>query len=606
MNLPEGHSLQNAKYHLNRVIGQGGFGITYLGVWNTEVKGQLGKVRTEVPVCIKEYFFKDYCYRDKKTSQVLVHSDTGKLLFNKFKEKLIKEAKILSDVHHPYIVNVLEVFEENNTAYIVMEHISGCSLKYMLDTEGVLPEKTVLRYVSQVAQALDFVHQKNILHLDIKPSNILIDKKNNARLIDFGVSKRYDIEQQETSTTMLALSKGFAPIEQYDNEGTLNFSPCPDIYSLGATMYNLLTGVVPTESILRATKPLSKPSVLNPEVTPQTEAVILTAMQVNPIHRYQTIKAMINELDIPSYFEETSNTLDENTDYQLKNADEETEMYVESKVAQPVDEEQTHVRLAEALPIVRKKKSRRRVLIPAAIFLVAFLAAGLTYILDTNNTQKANQITDLQEKALNFPALLFDRNSNDTANMLPSEHTGNQSVEGHNQTASNTHQPVSTGPDATTRSTPNNAQQLPGANENLLSQAKINAEYNALITSGKAKVNVKNYTEAKADFEKARTLKLTEEVIRLLDDTNVKEEEELVRQRLTLYETLAPFGNLTIVKKISNGRWGAIDSKGIERIPCQYLRVAPSGANRAFEREDHRYDIYDVQGTRNGTGMEDY
>ena len=152
--------------------------------------------------------------RETESFAVKVHSETGKVLFDKFKEKIIKEAKILSEVHHPHIVNVLEVFEENDTAYIAMEYISGCSLKYMMDREGILPEPKVLRYVRQIGEALQFVHEKNILHLDIKPSNILIDSSGKARLIDFGVSKRYDIEQQETSTTMLTLSKGFASIEQ--------------------------------------------------------------------------------------------------------------------------------------------------------------------------------------------------------------------------------------------------------------------------------------------------------------------------------------------------------------------------------------------------------
>ena len=193
MNLPNGYLLQKGKYKLTQAIGQGGFGITYKGVWYTEVKGALGAMRTEVPVCIKEYFFKDYCLRDPQSLAVKVHSDTGKMLFDKFKEKLIKEAKILSEVHHPYIVNVLEVFEENNTAYIAMEYIPGDSLKDKLAHEGMLPEPQVLRYIYQIGEALKFVHKKNILHLDIKPSNILIDKEGNARLIDFGVSKRYDV-----------------------------------------------------------------------------------------------------------------------------------------------------------------------------------------------------------------------------------------------------------------------------------------------------------------------------------------------------------------------------------------------------------------------------
>ena len=293
MNLPDGHLLQNGKYRLTHVVGQGGFGITYRGVWYTEVKGSLGTVKTEVPICVKEYFFKDYCYREPGSQAVKVHSETGKVLFNKFKEKLIKEAKILSEVHHPYIVNVLEVFEENNTAYIAMEYISGFSLKYMLEKNGILPEATVLKYVRQIGEALQFVHDKSILHLDIKPSNILIDKNGNARLIDFGVSKRYDIEQEETSTTMLTLSKGFASIEQYDNEGTQVFSPRPDIYSLGATMYNLLTGTIPTESILRAARPLRNPSEINAAISPKTEAVIIKAMQIIPADRFETVGEML-------------------------------------------------------------------------------------------------------------------------------------------------------------------------------------------------------------------------------------------------------------------------------------------------------------------------
>ena len=307
MNLPNEYVLQNGKYRITHTIGQGGFGITYKGVWYTEVKGSLGTVKTEVPICIKEYFFKDYCYRDTNDSfTVKVHSETGRVLFNKFKEKLIKEAKILSEVHHPHIVNVLEVFEENGTAYIAMEYISGCSLKSMMDREGVLPEAKVLRYVHQIGEALQFVHEKNILHLDIKPSNILIDSSGKARLIDFGVSKRYDVEQQETSTTMLTLSKGFASIEQYDNEGIQNFSPCPDIYSLGATMYNLLTGKIPTESILRATRPLLEPTKLNKDISSKTEAVIIKAMQIIPADRFQTITEMMATLDFPAEEEETN------------------------------------------------------------------------------------------------------------------------------------------------------------------------------------------------------------------------------------------------------------------------------------------------------------
>ena len=590
MNLPEGHSLQNAKYHLVKVIGQGGFGITYLGVWHTEVKGNLGTVKTEVPVCIKEYFFKDYCLRDNESSQVLVHSETGKQLFDKFKEKLIKEAKILSEVHHPFIVNVLEVFEENNTAYIAMEHIAGCSLKYMLDVEGKLPEKRVLRYISQIGQALEFVHQKNILHLDIKPSNILIDKKNNARLIDFGVSKRYDIEQQETSTTMLTLSKGFAPIEQYDNEGTQNFSPCPDIYSLGATMYNLLTGEIPTESILRVAKPLVKPSDINSGITSQTESTILKAMQISPIHRYQSVKTMINELDIPSYFEETSLTLIENVDYQPnKKDDEETELMSDSNTPHPVDEEQTLVRRSEqSNKIIRKKKNKRRVLIPLLIFIFAFLGYGVVYLLDLSksngNTNYADGITMPETEQTN--ELIRVAGEENTQEFVPPPAESNIIAP-----ETNNRPEVIIGQEITNTPLIND--------ENTLSTEMIEAEYKTLLETGKTKMDLKKYEEANADFVKARELGRTaginlSGVNKLIEDTN-----ELAKnERLAKYDVTAlVLGELKVAILRENGKHGAIDALGHEIIPFKYrISTERLDGNRAFIFDDKHADIYDKNG----------
>ena len=357
MNLPNGYPLQNGKYRLTHVVGQGGFGITYKGVWYTEVKGPLGTIKTEVPICVKEYFFKDYCYRDPDSFAVKVHSETGRALFEKFKEKLIKEAKILSDVHHPHIVNVLEVFEENDTAYIAMEYISGNSLKYKMDKEGIMPEARVLRYMHQIGEALQFVHEKNILHLDIKPSNILIDQAGKARLIDFGVSKRYDIEQQETSTTMLTLSKGFASLEQYDNEGTQSFSPCPDIYSLGATMYNLLTGKIPTESILRAARPLPSPRDLNPSISAKTEAAIIKAMEIVPADRFQSMSEMLAALDFPEVEEEEIKKDISSPEYFEE--DETTILFTTRLPQSGKDEGDETVLNNVDIPAVSKKKKRK-------------------------------------------------------------------------------------------------------------------------------------------------------------------------------------------------------------------------------------------------------
>jgi serine/threonine-protein kinase len=603
MNLPKGYYLQDKKYQLSNVIGQGGFGITYMGTWSTEVKGELGTVGTDVPICIKEYFFKDYCYRDKKTFHVQVHSKTGQVLFDKFKEKLIKEAKILSEVHHPFVVNVLEVFEENNTAYIAMEHIQGCSLKYMLDTEGVLPEKKILKYIYQIGQALDFVHQKNILHLDIKPSNILIDRKNNARLIDFGVSKRYDIEQQETSTTMLTLSKGFASIEQYDSEGIQCFSPCPDIYSLGATMYNLLTGAIPTESILRATKPLARPLELNKDITSKTEGVILKAMKVNPADRYQTVRSMINELDIPSYFEETENTLMEmapSNPSSHAHGDEEETIHAGVRSQQiAADDEQTKFRYPEvAGRDIRKKKRKRRIMIPIIIFVFTFVGYAVAYMFELNGSRGAVQ-NNHSVAGIEMPQSTSDVSK--PSEVAPDKIVTPGSTK--NLAEQEEKDKKDAGKKLSTEESANVAEINATANPSV---EEVNAGYNALISSGKVKMEQKKYAEAKRDFQKANELKATDEAFQLFLSCAEKEEEQQIVERKALYEVKMPFGNYTIVRKKSTERYGAIDSKGKERIEVKYLRVAPCSDGRAFEREDHTYDIYNTNGDLIGAGYSSY
>lgn len=590
MNLPDEHVLQNGKYRITHVIGQGGFGITYKGIWFTEVKGALGTVETEVPICIKEYFFKDYCYRETGSFAVKAHSETGKALFNKFKEKLIKEAQLLSEVHHPYIVNVLEVFEENGTAYIAMEYISGCSLKYMMDKEGKLPEKKVLRYVHQIGEALQFVHEKSILHLDIKPSNILIDSNGKARLIDFGVSKRYDIEQQETSTTMLTLSKGFASIEQYDNEGTQSFSPCPDVYSLGATMFNLLTGKIPTESILRATRSLQKPTVLNPEITSKTEDVIIKAMQIIPADRFQSVSEMLASLDLPPVEEEAPrNELSESG---MQNEEDNTILYTSGKQLQ-ADDEQTVVNAepAEAEPLPgRKKRSRKKrkgVLISAVVVAFACIGSAVIFMVEGNKPPMADTGDQVE---------------------MPLE----------------TQQPVVTEPivaepivveelpqpkqeDTPTSTTPANnkkqvdkspiAEAIPAPPKP--TEAEVEAQYAAFVASGKAKMEHADYANARKDLTKAKETKLTEEVMLLLISCDSKEDEKQLSERKALYEEKKTFDknkSLMIVRKKSTGKYGAIDGNADERIPCKYVNVGIAENGRAFEREDGLFDIYNDYG----------
>ncbi len=614
MNLPNGYLLQKGKYKLKQVIGQGGFGITYKGIWHTEVKGSLGAMRTEVPVCIKEYFFKDYCVRDAYSFRVKVHSDTGKLLFDKFKEKLIKEAKILSEVHHPYIVNVLEVFEENNTAYIAMEYIAGNSLKDKLAKEGMLPEAEVLRYIHQIGEALQFVHQKNILHLDIKPSNILIDKDNNARLIDFGVSKRYDVGEQETSTTMLTLSKGFASIEQYDNEGIQSFSPCPDIYSLGATMYNLLTGKIPTESILRATRPLARPRELNPAISEQTEQVILKAMEIIPANRYQSVEEMMNALGGSDY-----KKLDVSTpqDLSVSEGDEETTLLYSSTPKNDQEETLLNATDEELVQKVKEKKSSHSMVAvtTSVLLLVAGSAAGLYYYEEKKNPPKQivdqSLIKENEEDVVANVSLVDSIKKQDETSQtsVPKKNVETATVKVEKQEP--VQKPVSTPKKSTgteqVSSSPKTENNKPAIDKKTTedqnitisppSKEQVQSFYNRLLASGKEKMNAKDYTGAKNDFTLAKDQMITEEVMRLLIACDEKIEEQHITERKAQYEEKMPFGRYTIVRKKSNNRYGAIDNDGQERIPCKYLSVGKADKGRAFEREDNLYDIYASDGS---------
>lgn len=276
--------LQNGKYRIEGVLGQGGFGITYLAT----------QVALNRKVTIKEFFMKELCNRDEQTSQVSVPSLGSVDTVARFRAKFVKEAQTIAALNNPHIIHIHDIFEENGTAYYVMDYLCGGSLSDLVQRNGVLPEATALGYIRQVADALSYIHARNINHLDIKPSNVLIDGNGNAVVIDFGLSKRYDETGSQTSTTPVGISHGFAPLEQYQPGGVSTFSPATDIYSLGATLYKLLSGQTPPNAtaLLDADLDLSRLSA-----SPTTKAAIVAAMQPKRKGRPQTVEAFIAMLD---------------------------------------------------------------------------------------------------------------------------------------------------------------------------------------------------------------------------------------------------------------------------------------------------------------------
>ncbi len=304
--LKPGTQLQNGKYVIEAVIGQGGFGITYRASAQTVINGALGSHKTKVTIAIKEFFFADYCTRDVDGLTVLTTAtQSGSEMFRRFRQKLIKEAHLLSSLRHPNIVSVIDIFEENGTAYMVMEYIEGQSLSDLIKSSGPLSNEKALKYASEICYAVDNIHRHNVLHLDIKPGNILIDRDDNIKVIDFGISKQYDGSNAETSTTPVGVSRGFAPIEQYSDVS--RFTPQTDIYAIGATLYYMLTGKTPTESLLRMTTPLDP---LPATVPANIRMAVERAMSLAAHDRFDSaaqFSAALNSQPIPQAEKPTQN-----------------------------------------------------------------------------------------------------------------------------------------------------------------------------------------------------------------------------------------------------------------------------------------------------------
>ena len=278
--LSEGTLLQGGKYKIERVLGQGGFGITYLA---TQVL--LGR-----EVCIKEFFFKQFCERDEGSSRVTLGTKSNRELVDKFMKKFIKEARTISQLDHSNIIRIHDIFEENGTAYYVMEYHSGGSLGDLVKDGKPLPETEAVRYITQIADAVGYIHKRNINHLDIKPGNILIDARGGGVLIDFGLSKQYDESGDQTSSTPVGISHGYAPMEQYNSGGVSTFTPQSDIYSLGATLYKLVTGVTPPQAMDIVNDGLP---ALPAHLSVGVKKAIEQAMQIRKIDRPATAEEFV-------------------------------------------------------------------------------------------------------------------------------------------------------------------------------------------------------------------------------------------------------------------------------------------------------------------------
>ena len=245
--LQPGNTLQGGKYRIEKVLGQGSFGITYLASYATTIEGALGKMAVDIKVAIKEFFMSEVNQRNEQTHGVEGSSST---IFTNYRIKFRKEAQNLASLHHPHIVQVTDVFDENNTTYYVMQYIEGMSLDSFIASKGRVSAEDTILIAAQIGQALSYMHQRHMLHLDLKPGNIMLDKQGQVHLIDFGLSKQYDSNGEPESSTSIGMgTPGYAPIEQANRMGQgKQFQATIDVYAFGATVYKMLTGHRPDDA----------------------------------------------------------------------------------------------------------------------------------------------------------------------------------------------------------------------------------------------------------------------------------------------------------------------------------------------------------------------
>ena len=280
-------------YTVKSVLGQGGFGITYL----VEGKVRVDNILVDAKFAVKEFFISSLCWRDD--TQRLTYSKSQSDIINRSLRAFVREADRLKslNINHPNLLNINEVFEANGTAYYVMEYLNGGSLAQYIKQRGRLSWDETVALCKPIVDAVALLHTNQVTHYDIKPQNIMLVQDCNALrpvLIDFGLAKHYDAQGNATSTGLSGgYTPGYAPVEQYHD--IANFQPTADVYALAATIYHCLTGHAPA-----AAEALDLDAVcdelLNLNVSAEAVNILLQALDLRPTKRPATAAALLTAL----------------------------------------------------------------------------------------------------------------------------------------------------------------------------------------------------------------------------------------------------------------------------------------------------------------------
>lgn len=290
-------TILNNKYLVGDAIGEGGFGITYVGF----------DLNLELKIAIKEFYPNGYANRNNTLGNnvTLNYQHEGEY-FKNGKEQFLREAQNIAKFSkEDGVVDVRDYFTENNTAYIIMEYLEGDTLAAHLKKNGRMDATDVFRLMLPVMRSLDKMHNTGIIHRDISPDNIMFTEDHSVRLMDFGSARYFTESEKKTMSVML--KPGYAPYEQYSSKG--DQGPWTDVYGLCATMYKCITGNTPVDSLLRCkADTLKKPSQTGIRIPPALEAVLMYGLAVFPEQRCRSMKELIgytekalsSEYDIPA------------------------------------------------------------------------------------------------------------------------------------------------------------------------------------------------------------------------------------------------------------------------------------------------------------------
>ena len=274
-------TILHGTYKIESYLASGGFGNTYLAK----------NIEFDETYAIKEFFVKGVCQRDGNSTTISVSNAENTNSFEQQREKFKKEARRLRSLSNPHIVKVYDLFEENGTAYYVMDYVDGENLSARLKrTKTPLSETAVCNYLFQIIDGLETIHNAGMLHLDIKPANIMVDNHYVVKLIDFGASKQQSTVGGATMSTGISYTNGYAPSEQmaqsYDK-----FGPWTDFYALGATLFKLLTNQdPPSVTDLSEDDTEDKHLALPmPNVSEEMKKLVVWMMQVNRLKRPKNV-----------------------------------------------------------------------------------------------------------------------------------------------------------------------------------------------------------------------------------------------------------------------------------------------------------------------------